>query len=310
MREDAAKRLEANLAAPDVLVPVHARTQRRLRVIDVQDGDALAAPRCDRGQRWFAPAQPRCESRSRPQMRAPYPGKRPAAAPALGREWLATPRSASPPPNPFPPCSRAARASRPRVGCAVRSQQRRHPRNECLARLAAVLARPRESPLPERRRPPTRMHHQKIRAERQRANHLIVKRLNRPRPQDGIGRCQIHQIIRVDDQRPQPQFRAPRAKSLRVGLRDARPGARPHARTGRKNLQRVAAQLSSGFQRRGDVAGDGGVDAYACAAVAPERRLRLRRGFRPVFVLVVIRKCMSWLCVVHVSRAAGWQFIL
>src|SRR5580658_7836873 len=40
MRKDAAKRFEADLAAPDVFVPIHARAQRRLRVIDVHDGHA------------------------------------------------------------------------------------------------------------------------------------------------------------------------------------------------------------------------------------------------------------------------------
>ena len=79
--------------------------------------------------------------------------------------------------------------------------------------------------------------------------------------------------------------------------------ARGHIRgLAEKICSALQPSLRARFQRAGDVSGDRSVNADADAAVAPGRRGGRRRRFRAVFVLVVIRKCMSWLYVVHVCR--------
>src|SRR5579864_5532485 len=53
MIQNPPKRLQPDLPAPDVLVPVHPRTERRLRIVDVQDVDSVepqdAIRACNRG---------------------------------------------------------------------------------------------------------------------------------------------------------------------------------------------------------------------------------------------------------------------
>ncbi len=86
-----------------------------------------------------------------------------------------------------------------------------------------------------------------ISAECDAADKLVMERLDRAGTQHGLLGREIDQIICVNDQRAEAQLLAARAKSSGVHLRDAGWTARPHARTGRENLQSVAAELVRGF---------------------------------------------------------------
>ena len=92
---------------------------------------------------------------------------------------------------------------------------------------ASGLARSRDRRLARCRPGRSRMHHQKIRAQRERPHDLLMKRLHRPRPQHGIRRSQIDQIIVVNHQRPKPKFLAPLAEALRIRFGDSPDAARP-----------------------------------------------------------------------------------
>ncbi len=134
----------------------------------------------------------------------------------------------------------------------------------------------------------SRMDHEIVRAESERSHNFLVKCLHGARPQNGIGRGQIDQVVSVDDERPERQFLAAIAESRRVRFGDSRCVAfAPHARAGGKNLQGVCAEAVRNFERAGDVARDGGVDADANAAVFPSGNFRGGRRFRTVFVGVV-----------------------
>ena len=87
------------------------------------------------------------------------------------------------------------------------------------------------------------MHDKVISAQRDRAYDFIVICLDRADTHHRIGCRQIDQVIGVDDQRAEAEFGALGAKLGSVDFRDARPDARPHARAGRENLQRVAAEF-------------------------------------------------------------------
>ncbi len=132
------------------------------------------------------------------------------------------------------------------------------------------------------------MHDEVISAQRDRAHDFIVICLNRAHAHHRIGCRQIDQVIGVDDQRAEAEFGALGAKLGGVDFRDARTDARPHARAGGKNLQRVAAEFSGALERAGKAAGNRSMNADANAAVAPGGRLRLGHGFRAVFVAAIV----------------------
>jgi len=87
-----------------------------------------------------------------------------------------------------------------------------------------------------------------------------VKGLDRAGAQHGLLRCEINQIIGVDDQRAEAEGFAAGAKGCAVHFGDARRAARPHARVGGENLQRVAAELVRRLERVEVTAGDRGVN--------------------------------------------------
>jgi hypothetical protein len=66
----------------------------------------------------------------------------------------------------------------------------------------------------------TRMRDEKIRAQRYRANQLIMKRLDRPRAHHSFGRRQIDQVVVMNNEWPEAQLRAARPKSRRIRLRN------------------------------------------------------------------------------------------
>ena len=132
------------------------------------------------------------------------------------------------------------------------------------------------------------MRHKKIRAQRHRANQLVMKRLNRPRAHHPVRRGQVNQVIIVNDHRPKPEFLAARAEPCRVHLGNARASPRPHPRAGRKNLQRIGAQLRGGIERSGDVSGNRSVNSDAKTAILPGRRLGDRFRFGTIFVTCVV----------------------
>src|SRR5579863_2509951 len=129
------------------------------------------------------------------------------------------------------------------------------------------------------------MNDEVIRADRKSANDFIMKGLNRTGAQHRLGCRKIDQIIRMDDQRTEAQFFAARPKGGRSGVWNAGWTAGPHARAGGKNLQRVATELASRFQRFNVAFADGGVDADAQTSIDPGGRGGLRRRLGAVFVL-------------------------
>ena len=134
----------------------------------------------------------------------------------------------------------------------------------------------------------SRMDHEIVRAESERSHNFLMECLHGARAQHGIGRRQIDQVVSVDDERTERQFFAAVAESRGVCFGDSRCVAlAPHARAGGKNLQGVRTEAVRNFQRAGDVARDGGVDADANAAVFPGGNFRGGRRFRAVFVGVV-----------------------
>jgi hypothetical protein len=115
----------------------------------------------------------------------------------------------------------------------------------------------------------------------------IVERLDRPRLQHPLRRCEVDQVIRVNDQRPQAQLVPTLTERLCVHFWNPRRPALPHPGACRKNLQRVAAQFARRFQRVQVASCDGGVDANPQAAIHPRWGLRFRLRFRAIFVFGV-----------------------
>ena len=284
MRRNASRPI---LPLPDVLVTVHARAQRRLRIVDMHDGDATRGPRCDRDRQWFATTRPQCDVVAGfKRMRRIH-----ANAQRQIRRRSRMARNSSnrePTAEPIPAVFSSSTLSPPKTEV---------PRAACRNPCATARPPPRESAA---RRP--RMHHQTIRAERQRANHLIVKCLDRPRPHHRIGRRQIDQVIGVDDQRAERQFRAPRAKSL--------PRPPPRCATRRAATcadwpKKSAARCSPAFERI--PATPEGPRRWRCecrrvccrrASAQVQAPVRVPAGIRPrrhtrVHELAVRRPCVS-----------------
>ncbi len=137
------------------------------------------------------------------------------------------------------------------------------------------------------------MHDEVIGAQRDSAYDFIVICLNRADAHDRIGCRQIDQVIGVDDQRPEAEFGALGPKFGGVDFRNARAHARPHARAGGENLQRVAAEFRGALKRAGEAAGNRSMNADANAAVAPSGSLRLGYGFGAVFVAAIEKQDRS-----------------
>ncbi len=131
------------------------------------------------------------------------------------------------------------------------------------------------------------MDDQKISAESYGTHQFIMESLDRAHSKHRLSRSEIDQIVCVNDERAEAQFRASRAKGGGVNFGDAGRACLPHARAGGEYLQRVAAELASGFERVEITSRDGGVDADAQAAVHPGWGQRLRLGFRAILVLVI-----------------------
>src|SRR5882762_6511305 len=115
------------------------------------------------------------------------------------------------------------------------------------------------------------MDHQKISAERDTTDKLVMKCLNRTRAEHRLRRRQIDQVVRVDYQRTEAKFGATRTKCDRIGIRNARSPLCPHAGAGREDLERVATQLPSRLEGVQITAGDRCMYADAEAAVHPGR---------------------------------------
>lgn len=113
------------------------------------------------------------------------------------------------------------------------------------------------------------MNDKKVGAERYGAHELVLKGLNRTRLEHRLNSSEVNQVVCVYDQRAQGKLGAARAKCGGIGVRNAGGATLPHAWAGRKNLQRIAAELASGFERVQVAAGDGSVNTNAKASVHP-----------------------------------------
>ena len=131
------------------------------------------------------------------------------------------------------------------------------------------------------------MHDQKVRSQRHGTHNFVMEGLHRARAQHWLDRGQINQVIRMNHQRPQPQFFPSGLERRRIHLGDARRPTLPHPGAGRKNLQGVAAQFARGLQSIEVPPRDGGVDADAHPAIHPGRRQRFGLRFWAVFVFGV-----------------------
>src|SRR5207245_9714720 len=80
---------------------------------------------------------------------------------------------------------------------------------------------------------------------------------------------QIDQVIRMNHEWPQPQLSAPRSKRCGIDLRNPGGPALPHPRARGKNLHRVAAQFSCGFQGVEVASRNGGMNADSNAPAHP-----------------------------------------
>ena len=155
--------------------------------------------------------------------------------------------------------------------------------------------------------PATRMKHEKICAENHRANNLLMKCQNRARAQNRVRRCEIDQIIAMDDEWPERKFFASLAKTRRIRLGDARCAAIPHPGARRKNLQRISAEFLSDIERSRDITGNRSVDSDADAAIFPGGDFRRRGRFRTILVGGVKSQATSVLFVRHSLRLSGCQ---
>src|SRR6185437_7377686 len=97
-----------------------------------------------------------------------------------------------------------------------------------------------------------------------------------------------NQIIGMDHQRAKAQLRTACAEAGGIGFAQPRARFRPHAGTPRENRERVAAEIAGRFKRYDNVTGNGGVDAYAYAAVTPCEWQGFRFRFWAVFVGTVV----------------------
>ena len=270
MIQNPAKCFEPDLAFADVLVPVDARTVRHLRIVGMdhrrnQPTPARYAEALLRDPRPCEyPSPRRKDERCRCTCRSEAPGK--------DRSPPSTPRVARRARFPVPRCFRA--------GCAGRQASDR-------AQPASAI--PRSPPRPPR--PSFRAGSQDEPPENRpqaRPREQFPDETPAPtRAQHRIRRCQIDQIIRVDDQRPKRELLAPRAKSHCVGLDNPRRAASPHPRTRRKNLQRVGAEAVSDIQSASNVACDGRMNADADVAVFPSRNFGCGRRLGAILVSVV-----------------------
>jgi len=128
------------------------------------------------------------------------------------------------------------------------------------------------------------MHDYEVGAEGHAANEFVVKGLDGASAQHGLLGGEVDQIIGVNDQRAEGEFLAAGAESGGFDFRDTSGPAGPHARTGRENLQGVAAEFLRGFESVGVAAGNRGVDADAQTAVHPGGWSGFRLRFGAIFV--------------------------
>ena len=207
MRQDAAERVEADVTLADMLVTIDARTEMRLRIVDMNDHHAIKAhgcvkrfdrlrqtclgrdvvARCEGVRRVNANSHGHIlnriengtqvlEARAERRAHAGSVLNQDAQAAALQTVEVAVPK---------------ANAARSLMNCLPHG-----------ARGLRGVAATRRS----------RMNHQIIRAEVGGTHHLVVKCLNRPHAHHRLGRCQIDQIIGVNDQRAQTQLGATSAE--------------------------------------------------------------------------------------------------
>jgi len=110
------------------------------------------------------------------------------------------------------------------------------------------------------------------------ADEFVAEGFDGVLPLARIGRGQIDQIVGMDSDGAEMELGAAFTEAFGDRRRDvALVRTWPHARAGRENLERGAADAGGNVERAGGFACDGGVDADAGASVEPNR---LRRGGR------------------------------
>ncbi len=269
MSEQPPKRFRSDFAFADVLVPVDAPAQGNLGVVDVKNRDTLEADRpvdqLERGrQSSFGldvipgsekmrgiKARPHADALQRIQHLADF--------------FQARPERAAHPRGVFD--QNAQRSWRQVLGSLLNGFDGEP---QGLIRFAFAAS--------------AGMHDHKIGPQRDPSNQLVMKGLYRSRAQHWLLRRQVDQIICVNDQRPQAKRFAARAKRSGIYFADAGRTTGPHARAGRENLQRVAAELVRGFERVEIAACNGRVDANPQSTVHPGRGAGFRLRFGAVFV--------------------------
>lgn len=273
MIQNPAKRSEANLSASDMLVPIDARTKRRLRVIHVQHKYAIQPHAAiHRDKRRLEPLfrsdvvsglerVRRVETNSHWQVRSLVQDRFDLLKPS---------------------------AHGGTHSGSVFDKNAQFAKFHALRRLPHAIRNIGNGLCPVSSKSGTRMRNQKISAQRNRADQFIVKCLDRPRSHHAVRRRQVDQIIVVDDQRSEAKLRTASPKPSCVRSGNARAPTWPHSRACGKNLQRVRPQLRSGIERPRNISSNRGVDPNAKTAVLPGRRPGNRLGFRAIFVAFVV----------------------
>src|SRR5579859_5516429 len=131
------------------------------------------------------------------------------------------------------------------------------------------------------------MHHDKVSAKGKSPHQLLMKCLDRTRPQHWLLSGKIDQIVCVNDEWAEPKLCPANSKSSRVAIRNARRTACPGARTSGKDLQGVASELLRRIEGIQEVASNRSVNTDTQAAIHPGRCLRFRLRFGSVLVFRV-----------------------
>ena len=269
MPQKSRKRSRSDFAFSYVFVTIHSSAQSNLRIVHVKHRHAIQPDRAldlpDGGRQpalaldVVSRREQMCRIKARPRRQILQPG----------HDF----------PNLVQPRTNRRAHSRRVLDQDLQSTQRR-----ALRRLLHRLHNRRDGLFVIRLAPRTRMHHQKIRSQRRRTHDFIVECLDRTRPQHRLRRRQVDEVVRMNRQRPEPQFFPPRAKRLRIHLRNTSRPALPHPRACRKDLQRVAAELPRRFQRVQVAPCNRGVNADSKAPIHPGGRPWFGFWFRAVFV--------------------------
>src|SRR5215472_13069898 len=270
MPQNPRERRRPDLPIPNMLVPVHSSAERHLRIIHMKHRYSLKSDRpINRQNRLRQPRFALDVIAGRKQMSR-----------IQARPDMQTPQVVHQGPHFLEP--RADRSTHTR---RILNQNPHVPNRHTPRRLLYALHDRTDCLFHRRVAPRPRMHHHKIRAQRQRPYQLLMKRLDRPCPQHRLRRRQVHQVVRMNHQRPQPQLLPPCPERLSIRLRHPHRCRLPHPRARRKNLQRIRSQFPRRFQRVQITSRDRGVNPYPQTPIHPRRRLWFR--FRPRHVFIV-----------------------